>query len=193
MSRTVRFTAAVAAALALSGAAYALEVAKGAAEQGNFETHRLQMPRMKEALPFTVELPQGWEVRPWLNDQWLLISPPGEMPGEVGKPANPRALIVRHSIVDIRNPEAIIANIRANVAQDKSLKMDLIEVREVAGVRGIVSQIEGGEGDARRITYSLKIPLEDKSLDITVSCPTGAFSEYRPLYERIFSSLKKAS
>jgi len=193
MSRTVRITAAVAAALALAGTAYAMEPAKGAAEQGKFETHRLQMPRSTGPLPYTIELPEGWQVRPWLNDQWVLIAPPGEMPGEVGKPANPRAMIVRHSIVDIRDAEAIVANMRANLAQDKQLKVDVLEVREVAGVKGIVSQLESGDGDARRITYGLKVPLGDKSIDFTVSCPTGAFSEYRPLYERIFNSLKKAS
>ncbi|MGE5234694.1 MAG: hypothetical protein ACM3OB_11335 [Acidobacteriota bacterium] len=193
MSRTVRITAAVAAALALAGTAHAMEPAKGAAEQGKFETHTLQMPRSTAPLPYTIELPAGWQARPWLNDQWVLIAPPGEMPGEVGKPANPRAMIVRHSIVDIRDPEAVVANMRANLAQDKQLKVDVLEVREVAGVKGIVSQIESGDGDARRITYGLKVPLGDKSIDFTVSCPTGAFSEYRPLYERIFSSLKKAS
>ncbi len=190
MSRTVRFLAAAAAALAIGRAAQAAPV-QGAVEQGPFETHELKLPKMAAPLPYTIDVPQGWEVRPWLNDQWLLIAPPGEMPGEVGKPANPRAMIVRHSLVDIRDAAAVVTNIKANAAQDKQSKWDLVEVRDVAGVKGIISQIEGGEGDAQRITYVLKIPYGAQSIDFTVSCPTGAFSEYRPLYERIFQSIKK--
>lgn len=194
MSRTAPILAALAAsALLVQGAAAnAAPPRQGALQDQKFHTVALKMPRLPRPLPYTIDVPESWAMQPWLNNSWLLIGPPSAQPAEKGKAPNPEVIVVRQSTVSLADPQTVLKNVRANAALDQDAKWNLIELRDVAGTKALATVIEAGSGEAHRITYILKLPLGAESVDFMVSCPAGSFSEYRPLYEKIFASVKKA-
>ena len=66
---------------------------------------------------------------------------------------------MRGSQVSLAEPEKVVANIKANDAKDADWSAPRVEVREVGGVRGVLVQMDSGEGDKARSTLTLKLPL----------------------------------
>lgn len=174
--------AAVAALAALPSAAPAAETAKPVAET----LQRIEIrPSQGRPLPYTIEVPQGWEVRQIPNVPGLWIGPADAKP-----PEDPRLIWVRGSEVSLADPETVAANIRTNDAASPTWSAPRVEVREVAGVRGVLVQMDSGEGEKARSSLTLKLPLESKAVDFVASASRSDFRLQAPLYERILLSVR---
>jgi hypothetical protein len=68
-----------------------------------------------------------------------------------------------------------------------------VEVRELGGVRGVLVQMDVGEGDQARSSLILKLPFEKVSMDFAASASRAAFTKHLPLYERILLSVRPAA
>jgi hypothetical protein len=163
-------------------AASAAESAKPAAEA----FHRVEIrPSQGRPLPYTLEVPESWQVRQVPNVPGIWIGPADAKP-----PEDPRLIWVRGSEVSLADPESVAANIRANDAASPEWSAPRVEVREVAGVRGLIVQMNSGEGEKARSSLTLKLPLESKAVDFVASASRSDFPQQVPLYERIFLSVR---
>src|SRR5947199_7400564 len=153
-------------------------VAPGKPAEGTF--HRVELKGATgQALPYTIEVPAGWEPRQVAGIPGLWVGPADAKP-----PEDPRLIWVRGTLVSFAEPDKLAATIRANDAADPKWSAPRVEVKEVGGVRGLLVQMEIGEGDKARSSLILKLPLDKVSLDITASASRAEFLKQLPLYER---------
>ncbi|HEX4962386.1 MAG TPA: hypothetical protein VF173_16230 [Thermoanaerobaculia bacterium] len=138
-----------------------------------------------QPLPYTIEVPTGWEPRQVAGFPGLWIGPADAMP-----PNDKRLIWVRGSLVNLGEPEKIVANIKASDASDSTWSAPRVEVKEVGGVRGVLVQMNTGEGDKARSSLTLKLPLEKVSVDLVASDTREDFPKQMPLYEHILFSAR---
>jgi hypothetical protein len=159
-------------------------VAPGTTAEGTF--HRIELAAGPgKALPYTLEVPMGWEVRQVAGAPGLWIGPADAKP-----PEDPRLIWVRGTMVSLAEPDKLVATIRANDAADPKWSAPRVEVKEVGGVRGVLVQMNTGEGDKARSSLILKLPLGKVSLDIAGTATPAEFPQRQPLYERILLSVR---
>jgi hypothetical protein len=171
-------------ALALAAPPSSPTTAPGKPAEGTF--HRIELAAGPgKSLPYTLEVPMGWEPRQVAGFPGLWIGPADAKP-----PEDPRLIWVRGSMVALAEPEKVVANIRANDAADPKWSAPRVEVKEVGGVRGVLVQMNTGEGDKARSSLTLKLPLAKVSLDIVASATQAEFPQRLSLYERILLSAR---
>jgi hypothetical protein len=151
--------------------------------------HRVELkPAKGAALPYTLEVPQDWQVRQVEGFPGLWIGPADAKP-----PEDPRLIWVRGSQVSLAKPDEVVANIKANDAAHAEWSAPRVEAREVGGVRGVFVQMNSGVGDKARSSLTLKVPLQTVSVDFVASASRAEFPKMQPLYERILLSLRPAA
>jgi hypothetical protein len=136
-------------------------------------------------LPYTIEVPKGWEARQVEGYPGLWIGPADAKP-----PEDPRLIWVRGSQVPLAEPEKVVANVKTNDEKDPTWSAPRVEIREVGGVRGVLIQTLTGEKDKARGSLTLKVPLANVSLDFIGSAPAAELPKMLPLYERILLSVR---
>jgi hypothetical protein len=152
--------------------------------EGTF--HRIELAAGPgKALPYSIEVPMGWEAHQIAGFPGLWIGPVDAKP-----PEDPRLIWVRGSMVALAEPDKVVANIRANDAADSKWSAPRVEVKDVGGVRGVLVQMNTGEGAKARSSLTLKLPLAKVSLDIVASATPAEFTQRLPLYERILLSAR---
>jgi hypothetical protein len=162
----------------------ATTVAPGKPAEGTF--HRVELKGGPgQVLPYTIEVPIDWQVRQDPGYPGLWIGPADAKP-----PEDPRLVWVRGSKVSMAKPDEIVANIRANDAAHADWSAPRVEVKEVGGVKGVLVQMDTGEGDKARSSLTLKLPLTDLALDFMTSASRTEFPQRLPLYERILLSVR---
>jgi hypothetical protein len=151
--------------------------------------HRVELkPAKGAALPYTLEVPQDWQVRQVDGFPGLWIGPADAKP-----PEDPRLIWVRGSQVSLAKPDEVVANIKANDAAHAEWSAPRVEAREVGGVRGVLVQMESGAGDKARSSLTLKVPLQTVSVDFVASASRAEFPKMQPTYEKILLSLRPAA
>lgn len=161
-------------------------VAPGKPAEGTF--HRIELSAGPgKSLPYTIEVPMGWEPRQVAGFPGLWVGPADAKP-----PEDPRLIWVRGSMVELAEPDKVVANIKANDAADAKWSAPRVEVKEVGGVRGVLVQMNTGEGDKARSSLTLKLPLAKVSVDLVASATRAEFPQRVPLYERILLSTRPA-
>jgi hypothetical protein len=151
--------------------------------------HRVELkPAKGAALPYTLEVPQDWQVRQDANFPGLWIGPADAKP-----PEDPRLIWVRGSKVSLADPAAIVANIKANDAAHPEWSAPRVEALTVGGAKCVLVQMENGEGDKARTSLTLKVPFQTVSVDFIASSPRADFAKMQPTYERILLSVQPAA
>lgn len=162
-------------------AALALAAAGGAKRQ-------LALPAVGgHAVPYTITVPADWKPREIPGAAWLLIGPAGARP-EI----EPRLLHVLPQREPLDDPEGAAAAIRTADAAAADWSAPVVEVREVAGVRGVLVRMETGEGEAARTVLALRLPAGEGSVALTLSAPRAEFARLEPLFTSILSSVRRA-
>lgn len=160
----------------------------GLATTGSAGYHRIELPGgAGKPFPYTVEIPAEWQVHQSKDSPGLWLGPVDAQP-----PDDPRLVYVRISRVSLADPAAIVESIKANDAADASWSAPLVEVREVGGVKGVLVQMESGEGAQARSSLTLKLPLSKTSVDFIGSARKDRFAELRPTFERVIFSVRPA-
>jgi hypothetical protein len=96
--------------LALAAPPSSTTVAPGKPAEGTF--HRIELAAGPgKALPYTIEVPMGWEARQVAGAPGLWIGPSDAKP-----PEDPRLIWVRGTMVSLAEPDKLAATIRANDA-----------------------------------------------------------------------------
>lgn len=151
--------------------------------------HRIELkPAQGAALPYTLEVPQGWQVRQVDGFPGLWIGPADAKP-----PEDPRLIWVRGSQVALAEPEKIVANIKENDAAHAEWSAPRVEARTVGGVRCVLVQMDSGEGDKARTSLTLKVPFQTVSVDLVASAAKPEFPKMLPTYEKILFSVQPAA
>jgi hypothetical protein len=170
--------------LAASLALLAMPVMPATPETPKF--HRVELkPPKGAALPYTLEVPQDWQVRQDADFPGLWIGPADAKP-----PEDPRLIWVRGSKVSLAKPAEIVANIKANDAAHPEWSAPLVEARTVGGANCVLVQMETGTGDKARTSLTLKVPFQTVSVDFIASSPRADFAKMQPMYERILLSVQ---
>ena len=173
------------AAATLQGLPAASFAAPPAAPEAAFHRVEIKPPGQGKPLPYTIEVPQDWQVRQVAGYPGLWIGPADAKP-----PEDARLIWVRGSQVPLAKPDEVVANIKANDAKEADWSASRAEVREVGGVRGVLWQMDSGAGDAARSTLTLKMPLANLAADFVASAKRSEFPKMLPLYERILLSVR---
>ena len=173
------------AAATLQGLPAASFAASPAAPPAAFHRVEIKPPGQGKPLPYTLEVPQDWQVRQVAGYPGLWIGPADAKP-----PEDARLIWVRGSQVSLAKPDEVVANIKANDAKEADWTAPRAEVREVGGVRGVLWQMDSGTGDAARSTLTLKLPLANLAADFVASAKRSEFPKMLPLYERILLSAR---
>lgn len=147
---------------------------------------RVALGPINSLLPYTVEIPSGWEVRREASAPGMWIAPPGARVGE-----DPRLVYVRLSPSSLADPRQTVANIQKSDAADASWSAPEVAVREVKGITGVLVRMDRGEGATARSSLIWKLPWAPHSIDFTASAPRAEFDRLRPTWERIFFSIEK--
>ncbi|HTQ81499.1 MAG TPA: hypothetical protein VMM92_15985, partial [Thermoanaerobaculia bacterium] len=105
---------------------------------------------------------------------------------------DPRAILVRPSPADLRKPEETVRSIMESDKKDDTWTAPLVVVREVGGVRGVLVQMDSGQGQTARSLLVLKLPVGETSVDLMAVSPRSFFSLLRPTYEKVFFSVQPA-
>ena len=151
-------------------------------------TRRLTLPKVADrAFPYTVEVPADWGVREVPNSPGVWIGRPGAEPDK-----DPHMLYVRWSPASLADPQKVVASIRAGDEKASAWTAPVLEVREVGGVRGVLVQLDSGEGEAARSTLALKLPADKGSVDFLVSARRADFVRLRPLFTQLLDSVRRA-
>jgi len=162
-------------------------VAPGKPAEGTF--HRIELSAGPgKSLPYTIEVPMGWEPRQVAGFPGLWVGPADAKP-----PEDPRLIWVRGSMVELADPDKVVANIKVNDAHDPKWSAPRVEVKDVGGVRGVLVQMNSGEGDKARSSLTLKLPLDKVSVDLVTSATPAEFLQRAALYERILLSTRPAA
>jgi hypothetical protein len=150
--------------------------------------HRVELkPAKGAALPYTLEVPQDWQVRQVDNFPGLWIGPADAKP-----PEDPRLIWVRGSQVSLADTHKIVANIKANDAAHPEWSAPRVEARTVGGANCVLVQMETGTADKARTSLTLKVPFQTVSVDLIASSPRADFLKMLPMYERILLSVQPA-
>jgi hypothetical protein len=138
-----------------------------------------------KALPYTIEIPTGWQVRQVEGFPGLFLGPADAKP-----PEDPRLVWVRGSRVSMAKPDEVASTIRANDAKAADWAAPRLEVREVGGLRGILVRMDSGEGEQATSSLTLKLPFTGQAIDFMAKAPRAEFERRLPLYERILLSVR---
>ncbi|MFL6237141.1 MAG: hypothetical protein ACJ76N_28690 [Thermoanaerobaculia bacterium] len=155
------------------------------------EFHRIELKpssaaeKGQQPLPYTIEVPEGWQARQVEGYPGLWLGPADAKP-----PEDPRLIWVRGSQVPLAEPEKVVANIKANDEKDATWSAPRVEIRSVGGVRGILIQTLSGEKDKARGSLTLKVPLASVSLDFIGSAPVAELPKMLPVYEKALLSVR---
>ncbi|HEX5757944.1 MAG TPA: hypothetical protein VF121_02015 [Thermoanaerobaculia bacterium] len=139
-------------------------------------------------IPYVVVVPRDWDVR----------QVPGGGPGLwIGRPgarpeAEPELLHVLPSAQPFGDPQQVVAAIRAADQAAAAWSAPLVEVREVAGTRGVLMRMETGEGAAARTVLALRLPAGEGSVDFLLSARRADFARLEPLFTTVLTSLRRA-
>ncbi|HSN87896.1 MAG TPA: hypothetical protein VL025_14150 [Thermoanaerobaculia bacterium] len=137
------------------------------------------------ALPYTIEVPDGWELREDKEYPGLWLGPAGAR-----IPSDPQLVWVRGSRTALVSPQDTVAQIRAGDEKDASWSASRLEVKEVGGVKGVLVRMDSGEGAQARSTLVLKMPFYSTALDFMASGPRAEFEKMLPVYEQILFSVR---
>jgi hypothetical protein len=161
----------------------------GAAGAAAAAGRRIEIPSPQgKPYPYSIELPAGWQVQSSKNVPGVFLGPPAN-----GEPdSDPRMIYVRVSPASVLDPDAVAASIKKSVPADGSWSAPLVEVHEIAGVRGVLVRMDSGSGDQARSTLVLKMPLGQTSLDLMASAPRAEFERLLPGYQRVMLSVLPA-
>jgi len=141
-----------------------------------------------KVFPYTVEIPADWQVVPDPEKKGLWLGPAGVDPGK-----DPRSVFVRPSPADLRKPEETVLSIQENDKKDDTWAAPLVAVRPVGpagGTRGVLVQMESGQGARARSLLVLKLPVGSESVDLMGVAPPILFPSLRPTYEKILFSVQ---
>ena len=155
-------------------------------DAGTFQ--RIEIKAAKGSpLPYTIEVPQGWQGRQEEKFPGLWIGP-----ADAKAPDDPRLIWVRGSTVSMAKPDEIAANIKANDASHAEWTAPRVEVKDLGGVKGVLVQMDTGEGDKARSSLTLKVPLPgtNTSVDFRATAARGDFPKQLPLFEKILLSVR---
>jgi hypothetical protein len=179
--------AAPAAAAPAAPAAKATTPAAAAPAVAGF--HRVELPggTADQKFPYDIEVPQSWTLHEIKEQAVIWLGPEGADP-DTGS----QMVYVRISPAALGNPEDVVANFKKSVPADGSWSAPVAEVREVAGVRGVLVQINSVKDKAVRKTLILKMPLPKTSVDFIASAPGDSFDKMLPDYQRILLSVRPA-
>jgi hypothetical protein len=111
-------------------------------------------------------------------------------PADAKPPEDPRLIWIHGSMVSMADPEKLVANIKASDAQKPEWSAPRVEVKEVGGLRGLLVQMDAGEGDQARSNLTLKMPLQNLAIDFVANATRAEFEKNLPLYERILLSVR---
>lgn len=165
-------------------AALAFTMTPAGADQA---TRRVDLPGAAGVrFPYTVEIPANWEVQEIQGAAVVYLGPKGATPPR----GDETGVYVRISPKALTNPDETAASIRKAAAETKDWRAALVEVRDVAGVRGVLVQMESGEGPAARTTLVLKMPLPKTSVDFMAAAPAAEFAKLRPAFEHVLFSVR---
>lgn len=140
------------------------------------------------ALPYTIELPDGWGVREDKDYPGLWLGP-----ADAKIPSDPRLVWVRGSRTSLVNPQETVAQIRAGDEKEPSWSASRLEVKEVGGIKGVLVRMDSGEGVEARSTLVLKMPFYSTALDFLASGSRAEFERMLPVYEQILFSVRPAT
>lgn len=140
------------------------------------------------ALPYTIELPDGWAVREDKEYPGLWLGP-----ADAQIPSDPRLVWVRGSRTSLTNPQETVAQIRAGDEKEPSWSASRLEVKEVGGVKGVLVRMDSGEGEKARSTLVLKMPFYNTALDFLASGSRAEFEKMLPVYEQVLFSVRPAT
>lgn len=167
-----------------------VEDAGGPAAEVTLKRIPVPSDRIGEDHPYTIEVPINWSPRRDLPVPGIVLGPPSGDPSSF-----PEMPLVRESDVDVSDPHAILANLKANAEQaDWSLIEG--EVRDFGGALGlwIVRKLPPSGMFGDRINVAVKLPLGERSLDVTATIPEeeydGVLAEK---IARILGSLRPAA
>lgn len=138
-----------------------------------------------QPIPYTLEVPADWQVREIEGYPGLWIGPADAKP-----PEDPRLIWIHGSTVSMADPEKLVANIKATDAEKPEWSAPRVEVKEVGGIRGLLVQMDAGEGDKARSNLTLKLPLQNLAIDFVATANRAEFEKNLPLYERILLSVR---
>jgi hypothetical protein len=161
--------------------------AAGAPPTGGAAARRMEIPGgpAGKPLPYTVELPAGWEMIHGEAMPGTFLGPAGMTHPET----DPRAIYVRISPASLADPAAVVSNIKASAPADNSWTAPLVEVREVGGMRGVLVRMDSGAGVQTHSTLVLKLPLGQTSVDFMASAPRDEFERQLATYKRVMFSV----
>lgn len=150
--------------------------------------HRVDLKHSSGSnLPYTVEVPDGWEVREDKDYPGFWLGP-----ADAKIPSDPRLVWVRGSRTSLVDPQDAIAKIRAADEKGSGWAASVLEVKEVGGVKGVFVRMDSGEGAEARSTLALKMPFYNTALDFMASGPRAEFEKMLPVYEQILFSVRPA-
>lgn len=154
------------------------------------EHKRVAVPSLSREAdhPFTIEIPVNWEVRRNLPALGVFFGPPGGDPN-----SHPEMLLVHESEVALDAPEAVLANLRAN-AQGADWSLREAEVRDFGSVRGlwIVREMPPSGLHGQRVSFAVKLPLGERSLDVLATVPREVHDALAPAIGHMLQSIRPA-
>jgi hypothetical protein len=183
--RSRLLAAALVGALGLSAAV----AAGGDRASANAAPRRIKLPAAAgQAIPFTVEVPAGWKARAVPGAPRVWVGPPSARPdGETPM------LHVLVSTAPLGDPQRVVESVRAGAREALGWTAPLAEVRAVGGVRGVLVQLDSGEGETARSTLALKLPAPRGSVDFMLSARRADFERLRPLFTSILASVRRTA
>lgn len=150
--------------------------------------HRVALKNANgSVLPYTIEIPDGWEVRENKEYPGLWLGP-----ANAQIPSDSQLVWVRGSRTSLVKPEETVAQIRAGDEKDSSWSASRLEVKELGGVKGVLVRMDSGDGAQARSTLVLKMPFYSAALDFLVSGSGAEFERMLPVYEQILFSVRPA-
>lgn len=174
---------------ALAGIVSALSFSALAA--GGVGVERIQLPSLStvEDYPYTIEIPADWSVRREVPEPGIYLGPPAVDPKQY-----PEMIFVRWSRVELTNPEATAANIKANDLKNDAWTAPEVTVVDVGTTKGLWVRMDyPAKNDVpARTTLTLKVPIPGASIDIIGAAATEKFPELRAHYEKILRSVLPA-
>lgn len=187
---TLLVAAAVSLAALGSGVAPASAQEAEAPEPAAADHRRMALPSLSPMAdyPFTIDVPVNWVARRSLQAPGVFLGPPSGTPD-----SHPEMLLVRESNVALDAPELILENLRRH---DEAAAWSLreAEVRDFGGVQGLwivrAMPPEGFHGE--RVSFAVKLPLGDGSLDVAATVPAEDYDTVAPQVESMLRSLRPA-
>ncbi|HEY0780874.1 MAG TPA: hypothetical protein VGE98_00350 [Thermoanaerobaculia bacterium] len=155
-------------------------------ELATAKLQRLQLPGVGgKPFFYTIAVPEGWMVYEEAKiAAGMWVGPPGAVAGD------PRMVYVRVATTSLASAEAAAASLRRADAADQTWSAPSIEIKEVGTVRGLLVQIETGQGARAQSTLSLRLPLPNRnSAEFWFAANRYDFAKLRPFYERVLLSV----